>query len=119
MSITYIDGDAIFIERSLLGSGVLYVRGNLILGNVLGAVRNHSFNGVIYVGGDFEFRANGSGALYGAVVAQGKMTMKNDCLWSGQPIVIQYDQSIIDLVRQQVSQYRENRGTFFAQSGLK
>jgi hypothetical protein len=110
MAVVYIKGNANFdANHQLRGGGILYVSGNL----TMDAGSNTYFSGLIYVTGNATIY--GPASINGSLVVEGSLTMNG----MGDAAEVAYDGSIISSVRQQVTQYRENKSTFFTFSGLK
>ncbi len=105
MSVVYISSAATFdVSRPLRGGGILYVDGNL----TLSAGGNTLFGGLIYVAGNLTI--NGPALISGAVVAEGSLTLNG----AGDVAQVEFDNSILNSVRQQVAQYRENKSTYYS-----
>ncbi|MFA5160754.1 MAG: hypothetical protein WC421_00755 [Elusimicrobiales bacterium] len=111
MTLMFVDGNAVFSStRPLVGSGVLFVNGNLSIT----AGSNSYFSGFIY--------ATGTTTIYdpalisGAVVGYTGGTISR----SGATSVaeIDYDSAILNAVRQQICQYRENKSTLHVFIGV-
>ena len=68
-----------------------------------------------YIGGNFYFEGVSS-SIYGAVLAKGDATLKTAA--AGDKAEIIYDPPSLDLVRQKLTQYRENKSTFYGYSGV-
>jgi hypothetical protein len=105
MRFYFIDGPATFTSTHLFrGSGILFVNGNLTVSNVTDMVRNHGYDGIVYVTGNAVVNAmtNFSGMLMvqGGVTVQGTGTEWADILYS--------DGARTDVINQML-QYRENR----------
>jgi len=110
MAVVYVDGNATFDgTHQLIGGGVLFVNGNLTISS--GA--NTLFNGVIYVVGNATI--TGSQLISGCLVVQGSLTMNGIADVSE----VDFDSGILNAVRQQVGQYRENKSAYFNLSGIK
>jgi len=116
IGIYYIDGNATFNDAWPLRrtSGILFVNGNL-------TIESHSdggyFTGVIYVN-------NGSVTINGPFLISGALICNN----KGRQLIqvtgpgtteINYDDDIINYVRQQLTQYRENKAMYRVHSVLK
>lgn len=105
MAIVYIDGNASFdTTHQLIGSGILYVNGNL----TVASNPNTLFSGVIFVTGNVNI--TGPASISGSLIAQGSLTLA-----TGSDISeVTYDGNIINTVRQQVTQYRENKSVRYS-----
>ena len=111
MSLIYISGDAVFtVAHPLRSSGILFVQGNL----TISVGSNSTYSGLIYVTGTATI--NDPAYISGCVVAYGGLTLSR----SGATDVaeIQYDAGILDMVRQQICQYREMKSTYRVSTGL-
>ena len=111
MSLIYIDGNATFnSSKPLRSSGILFVNGNL----TISAESNSLFNGLIYV--------TGNATIYdpclisGCVIAYTGLILSRSL--STDVAEIDYDSSILNSVRQQICQYRENRSVYRVFSGI-
>lgn len=110
MAVVYIAGDAVFdASHKLRGGGILFVDGDL----TVQTTANTLFSGLIYVVGDVSI--SGPALVSGALVAEGRVTLNG----SGDVAEVDYDDSILNSVRQQVAQYRENKSSFYTFSGTK
>ena len=111
MSLIYINGNAVFnSSRPLVGSGILFVQGNLTISNG----SNSFFSGLIYVTGTATIQD--PCLISGCVVAyQGLTLSRSD---STDTAEIKYDQNILNMVRQQVCQYREMKSTYRVYTGI-
>lgn len=104
MAFVYVTSSATFdSSRPLRGGGILYVDGNLTLTNT----SNTLFGGLIYATGNLIIQ--GDTLISGAVVCEGSVTISG----SGGVAQVQYDDTILNAVRQQVAQYRENKAVFY------
>lgn len=104
MAIVYINGDASFdATRKLRGGGILFVNGNL----TVASASNSLFSGLICVTGNATI--NGPCLISGALVVVGTLTTNG----AGDVAEIDFDNSILNSVRQQVAQYRENKATLY------
>ncbi|MCA8958194.1 MAG: hypothetical protein KDC87_19110 [Planctomycetes bacterium] len=83
-------------SKSLLGTGVLYVKGNV----TLAGGNKSSFSGLLYVDGNLVVRE--SADLYGAVVCTGTV----DIAGTGDYAKLHYDDSVLDDLRKVIGQYR-------------
>jgi len=111
MTVVYVNGNAAFNSvNKLNGGGILYVNGNL---TITAAAGDCLFSGVIYVTGTTTI--TGEALISGAVVSVGNVSMNGN----GGVAEIDYDGPILDSVRQQVAQYRENKAVFYSFSGTK
>jgi hypothetical protein len=109
MGLVYVNGNATFdATRQLRGGGLLYVNGNL----TIQSTSNTLFSGVIFVTGNVTMY--GPALVSGCLVVQGNLTLDG----SGDVSEAQYDSGILDSVRQQVGQYRENKAAYRASGGL-
>lgn len=117
IGIYYIDGNATFNSNYPLNtSGILFVNGNLTINSYSPGVY---FTGIIYVN-------NGQVTIYGPALISGALVCNN---YPGQQYVyiygstgiaeIDYDPDIINSVRQQLTQYRENKAMYRVHSVLK
>jgi len=105
MAVVYINGNATFDNsRKLRGGGILYVDGNL----TIDSGSNTLFGGAIYVTGNLII--NGPTLISGSILCEGSVTLSG----SGDVSQVQFDNNILNSVRQQVAQYRENKATTFA-----
>lgn len=110
LAVVYINSDAIFNNsRELRGGGILFVNGNL----TVGAGSNALFSGFIYVTGNATI--NGDCLISGGIAVQGNLTLQG----SGGVAEVDFDDSILNSVRQQVAQYRENKAMYYVFSALK
>jgi hypothetical protein len=110
MTLLYVNGDAVFGDsHPLRGSGVLFVNGDLTVHSSQSAL----WSGLIYVTGDADIY--GPALISGCLVVQGSLTMRGN----GDVAKVSYDSSILNSVAQQVGQYRENKGAFYAMTGVK
>lgn len=110
MAVVYIAGNASFdAGHKLRGGGILFVDGNL----TVATTANTLFSGLIYVVGTTSI--SGPALISGALVSEGNVTLNG----SGDVAEIDYDDSILNSVRQQVAQYRENKSSFYTFSGTK
>lgn len=111
MAVVFIAGNAAFdTTRKLKGGGILYVDGNLTINST---TSDCLFSGLIFVSGNCTI--TGESLISGALVVQGTVTMNG----SGGVAEVDYDGPILDSVRQQVAQYRENKAVFYSFSGTK
>ncbi len=109
MALVFIDGNAKFDSgRQLIGGGILFVNGDLSI--TAGSLCN--FSGIIYVDGNLS--VSPGSVISGAVVVKGSVYMDGT-----QAAEINYDESIVNSVRNQLAQYRENRSTYYNFSGAK
>jgi len=96
-SIIYADFPAIDFDasRGLNGTAIVFVSGDVTLneGN------NSSFNGMLYVDGDFEMRQTSD--IYGALICTGHIKLKG----SGDYATISYDDDVLGSLRTHVGQY--------------
>lgn len=107
MSLVVITGDADFTSaRPLRGVGVLIVFGDL----TLGAASNSSFNGLIYVDGDYEQHAPSS--ISGSVIVTGGVDLRGTSDFSE----LNYDDAIIGQIQRSLGQYRFIRNQVFGRS---
>lgn len=110
MAVVFINGNATFDStRALRGGGILYVKGNL----TLDTTSNTLFSGFIFVTGNLNME--GPSLVSGAVAVKGSVTLNG----TGDVAEIDYDSSILDSVRQQVAQYRENKATTYTFTALQ
>jgi hypothetical protein len=93
-------------DHSLVGGGILYVNGDL----ELQAGADVVFTGIIYVNGNV--RIIGNKVITGALVAVGKVDFVGD---GGK---ITYNDDVVSSVRQQLTQYRENKSAGHIMPGL-
>ena len=100
MALIVIRGNATFNPtRKLNGSGILIVLGNL----VLNPNSDTFYSGVIWVGGTFNMHP--PGIVNGAVITNGNVQLAG-----GSDVAeINYDQAIIDQIRQQMGNYLFSR----------
>ncbi len=106
MTLIYVNGNATFSSsRPLRSSGVLFVAGNL----TISAGSNSTFSGLIYATGSATIED--PCFISGCVVAFNGLTLSRS---SGATDVaeIRYDSAILDMVRQQICQYREMKSTY-------
>ncbi|MEE2888042.1 MAG: hypothetical protein VX951_11495 [Planctomycetota bacterium] len=98
------DNAIIFVEvpaldldstRGLNGTGIVFVSGQV----TLAAGNNSSFNGLLYVEGDFEMRQTSD--IYGALVCTGSIKLKG----SGDYATVSYDDDVLGSLRTHVGQY--------------
>jgi hypothetical protein len=110
MAVVFVGGDATFNDQhKLRGGGILYVNGNLTIDDSSNAL----FSGLIFVTGNVTI--NGPALISGALVCQGTVRMDG----SVDVPEVDYDSSILDSVRQQVAQYRENKAVYYSFSGTQ
>ena len=94
------DGNAVFDDRHpLSGGGVLFVNGNL----TIKPHSNSSFFGEVFVAGDLLMEAPSN--LSGTVIVRGKVDLRG----SGDVAEIQFNEDILNVVRQKLGQYRIRR----------
>lgn len=106
MAVVYISSNATFNNTTRLrGGGILYVNGNF---TVSPTTTTALFSGLIYVTGNTVI--TGDSLIAGALVCQGSLTLTG----SGGVSQIEYDNTILNSVRQQVAQYRENKAAFYS-----
>ena len=109
LAVVYINGNATFdATRRLRGGGILYVKGNL----TLEGASNTLFSGCIFVTGNAVIR--GPALISGVLIVEGSLTMNG----SGDVAEVDYDNPILNSVRQQVAQYRENKAMYYVFSAL-
>jgi hypothetical protein len=115
MAIVYTQQDVTFdTTNPLKGGGILVVNGNLtITGGGVGGSTGADFNGVVYVTGNVTI--SGPATIYGCLVVLGNLTMNG----AGDVADIEFDQGMINSVRQQVGLYRENKSTYYYSTGMK
>ena len=104
----FVDGNATFnAQTPLTGTGLLIVNGDL----TVTTDANTLFTGLIYVTGNATLE--GPGMISGALVVGGALSLdgKSDTL------TVQYDQDILNTLRQQIGQYRFSRSQQFVFSG--
>jgi len=110
MAVVYVDQNQTFDDSNpLQGGGILYVNGNLTVATTSNAL----FSGVIFVTGTTTI--NGPALISGVVISGGAITLNGV---SDVSEVI-YDGTIINSVRQQAGQYRENKSVYYAFSALQ
>ena len=111
MALIYVNGNATFdATRPLVGSGILFVQGNL----TISSGSNSFFSGLVYVTGTAVLED--PCLISGCVIAYGGLTLSR----SGATDVaeIEYDQNILNMVRQQICQYREMKSTYRVYTGI-
>lgn len=102
MSFVFIEGNIDFDSvHPLKGGGILFVKGDLILHNTSDSL----FSGLIYVTG--KTTVQGPALIQGAVVSLGGI----DISGSGDVAEIDFDNSILNTVKQQLAYYRENKSS--------
>jgi hypothetical protein len=100
--VVYINGNATFdAAHRLNGSGLLIVNGSL----TVPAGSNAYFSGVIYVTGDVSI--SGPAQLSGALIAQGNFSLSGGI----DVATIQYDPTVLNSLRQQMSAYAVSRNS--------
>lgn len=105
MCLIYIDGNATFDSvKPLRSSGILFVHGNL----TISANSNSLYSGLIYVTGTATI--HDPCLISGSVIAYGGLTLSRPN--ATDVAEINYDKSILDLVRHQICQYRENKSAY-------
>jgi hypothetical protein len=109
-SLVFIDGNATFdATHSLQGGGILFVKGNLTISQG----SNSFFNGFVYVTGNAVIRSpsliSGAIAVEGSVNIQGFVPVA--VMAPGEISSIEYGETIINSLRQQVTQYRVSKTT--------
>jgi hypothetical protein len=111
MSLIYVQGNATFdASRPLRSSGILFVNGNL----TISADANCLYSGLIYV--------TGTATIYdpslisGCVIAYNGLTLSRSN--SSDVAEIDYDRGILDMVRQQICQYREIKSAYRIFTGI-
>jgi Tfp pilus assembly protein PilX len=111
MSLIIINGNATFdAARSLVGSGILVVYGDL---NLSGQ-NNSSYSGIVYVTGKFTMDQPSliSGAvIVGNGVSSGAVSIGNG--GGGDVAEVDYDPSMISQITSQMGQYRFSRGMYW------
>ena len=117
IGIYYIDGNATFNATYPLWrvSGILFVNGNLTITNYDTQVY---FAGIIYVDSG-TVNINCPGLITGALVANNRGSQNVTIDGSNGVIEINYDEDILSLMRQQLTQYRENKAMYRVISVLK
>ena len=111
MAIVYFEQSATFpVSNPLQGGGILYVNGDL----TLSSGSQPLFSGVIYVNGNVTI--TGDSLISGALIVTGSLTLNGT---SGGVAQVQYDNTIINSVRQQVGIYRENKAAFYTFSATQ
>lgn len=100
MALIVVNGNAVFTQaRPLIGSGILVVFGNL----TIDTNSFSSFNGLIYVTGNYIQRAPSQ--VSGTVMALGTFRMEG----TGDYSEISYDKTMLQQVQLQMGQYRFSR----------
>lgn len=111
MAVVFIKGDATFdSSHPLRGGGILYVKGNL----TIQTTSNTLFSGFIFVTGNASIL--GDNLISGSIAVKGSLSINGSGV--GVP-EIDYDSTILDSVRQQVAQYRENKATTYTFTALQ
>jgi len=104
MAVVYVNCNADFdATRPLRGGGILFVNGTL----TLEAGSNTYFGGIIYATGAIV--VHGPATINGVVVGESSITLDG----FGDVAEVDYDNNILNAVRQTAGQYRENKATFF------
>lgn len=110
MAVVYVNGNADFDSAvPLRGGGILVVNGNL----TVASTSNTLFSGLILVTGNATI--NGPALISGSLVVQGNLTLNG----SGDVAQVEYDNGVLNSVRQQVAQYRENRSATYTFTALR
>jgi len=110
MALVFIDNSATFdATHKLRGGGILYVNGDL----TLESGSNTLFSGLIYVTG--KIYIYGPALISGAVVGYEGMELRG----AGDVAQIEFDNTILDSVRQQICQYRELRSAYRTFTGIR
>jgi len=112
MAIIYVDGNAVFTSTcALRSSGILFVHGDLTIADN----SNCLFSGLIYV--------TGTATIYDPALISGCLiayTGLNLARSSSTDVAeIDYDASILNSVRQQLCQYRENKSVYHVFTGYR
>jgi hypothetical protein len=79
----------------------------------LNASANTLFNGLLFATGNATI--NGPALIDGCLIVQGSITMNG----SGNVAEVDYDAGMLNSVRQQVGQYRENKSAFYTFTGVQ
>ncbi|MCX5781834.1 MAG: hypothetical protein NT145_03905 [Elusimicrobia bacterium] len=118
LALIYINGNAVFnAARPLRGSGLLYVDGNLTLTSTAGSSppTSHFFSGFIYVSGNVIIQD--PAYVGGCLVSYGGLTLSRAAPADFAEII--YDQNALNIVRQQICQYREMKSLNRIFTGVK
>jgi hypothetical protein len=112
MSLIYIEGNATFnSSRPLRSSGVLFVNGNLTVSQG----SNCLYSGLIYVTGTATI--NEPALISGCLIAYKGSNISRS--GASDIVEIDYDSTVLNLVRQQVCQYREIKSAYRVFTGFK
>jgi len=111
MSLIFVDGNAVFSStRPLNGSGVLFVNGNL----TIDANANVMYSGLIY--STKKVTILEPALISGAVVGYTGLTLSRTA--ATDVAEIDFDNTIINSIKQQICQYRENKSTLHVFIGV-
>lgn len=111
MSLIFVEGNAVFSStRTLNGSGVLFVNGNL----TINANANVMYSGLIYVTGKATIME--PALISGSVIAYSGLTLSRAT--ATDVAEIDFDNTIINSIKQQICQYRENKSTLHVFIGV-
>ena len=100
MALVVVTGNAVFdVNRPLIGSGVMVTLGDLRMQ----AGSLSSYNGLIYVGGDYEQSAPSQ--VSGTVIVGGQVTLRS----AGDFSEVYYDPSVLSQITRHIGQYRFSR----------
>jgi len=103
LGVIYVEGNATFTSaRPLSGGGVLIVDGDLTLSDNC----NSFYSGLVFVTGDYTQR--GPSMVSGSVMVLGDSDIRS----ASGPAEIMYDADILNIVRQQLGQYRASRSPY-------